>query len=414
MLLLQCSAHKIGNVSGPLCSDLCERNNIHLGQCLSSVPEKNIYDGDWEGQQVILKVNVTWFEEFGKRQNITDKDAVASYENDVSSRVRTLFGDCPRCSELTSVLLKLGDGDGDGKVTGSEARTFISLLQYMEPMMLITLNDSKHTVDFYGYCGGLYVLEKVPFIASKMFPDLYTWELLDLCLPDALHPLQDMLNYYLGKILNAATFYVQYTGVILDKTLSFTKYPIFSTLFQMNVPATNLEKFEFAYSLLDLILDVSDSPYGLVQSCDLHLGNYGITSDSVVKIVDLDLMFPYAFIKTLLEQKKCKSDAECWAGNNRFCLSTCETKMGTCTSTMQFQDLHVVCEGLLPVMFSDPNVLEPQGYNNTYLREAVRKLGAFCTKLPVVHSVQELRRDIQTVKKKLRSIEVRSTVKLQV
>ena len=409
LLLFQCSAYKVGNVSGPLCSDLCERNNIRLGQCLSTVPEKKINDGDWAGKQVILKVNMSWFEEFEKRQNIADNDAVVWYKTDVQSRVRTLFGDCPRCSELTSVLLSLGDGDGDGSVTGAEARTFVSLLQHVEPMMLLALNKSKHTVDFYGYCGGLYALEKVPVIASKVFAD--NWELLDLCLPDVLLPLQDMFNHYAGEILNVSVFYVQYISAILSNTLALTKYPIFHTFFElMHVPSVR-ERFEFAYSMLDATLDVSDNPYGLVQSCDGHLGNYGI-SNAVVKIIDFDLIYPYVFIKKLLEQKRCVSISECWAGNNRFCLSTCDTTKGFCTSRMQFQDLHLVCEDLFPVIFGSSNyVPDLQGYNTTYLRKAIRKLTAFCKKLPVVYSIQELRRDILTVKKKLRSIETKSSEK---
>ena len=407
-LLFQCSAYKAGNVSGPLCSDLCERNNIHLGQCLSSVPEKKIYDGHWGGNQVILKVNMSWFEEFEKREKVIDNDAMASYTNDVSSRVRTLFGDCPRCSELTSLLLSLGDGDDDGTVTISETRTFISLLQQMEPMMMMTLNESKHTVDFYGYCGGLYVLEKVPFIASKMFLD--TWELLDLSfLPDAFEPLQDTINHYGGKILNVATYSVQYSSAILNNYLDLTGCSIFRAVFPVHVTSKR-ERFDVAYSMLDAILDVSDNPYGLVQSCDGHLGNYGITKNSFVKIIDLDETYPHVFLKTRLEQKNCKSDSDCWIGISEVCCSTCNRSTGHCTSQFQYQDLHVVCEDIFHDIFRDPNIPEPQGYNNTtYLTKAIRKLGVFCSKLPVVYSVEELKRDIQTVKKRLRSIEIRST-----
>ena len=404
LLLFQCSAYKAGNVSGPPCSDLCERNHIHLGQCLSTVPEKKIYDGDWEGKQVILKVNMSWFEEFEKRQNIADNDAVVWYKNDVQSRVRTLFGDCPRCSELTSVLLSLGDGDGDGSVTSTEARTFVSLLQHIEPMMLIALNKSKHTVDFYGYCGGLYALEKVPVIASKVFLDI--WELLDLSfLPDAFEPVQDLINYVGGRILNALAFSFHYSSSILNNTLAFTKNPNPGSLFLIHVPSVR-ERFEFAYSMLDATLDVSDNRYGLVQSCDGHLGNYGITSNAVVKIIDLDLTYPHVFLRSLLEQKNCLCDFDCWTGNSDICCSTCNTSTGTCSFLMQFQDLHIVCEDLFPVIFTrSTGILEPQEYNNTYLRKAIRKLSLFCSKLPVVYSIQELRRNILAVKKKLRSIE---------
>ena len=391
-------------MSGSLCSDLCEQNNFHLGRCLSTVPEKKIYDADWKGREVILKVNMSWFEEFAKRQNITDNDAVILYKNDISFRVRTLFGDCPRCSELTSVLMSFGDGNSDGTITGSEARTFISLLQHIEPMMLMALNGSKHTVDFYGYCGGLYAVEEMPYVASKVFLD--TWELLDLCLPDFLLPLQEKLNYFAENLLHAATFYVQYAASILSDTLSWTKYPIFYSFFGMRVSRKH-DKFKFAYSMLDATLDVSDKAYGLVQSCDGHLENYGITNESVVKIIDFDLMYPYAFIKTILEQKKCASDSECWAGNNRFCLSTCDANTGSCTSLMRFQDLHLICEVLFPAIFSDTNILEPPTFNRTYLTRAISKLGVFCSKLPVVYSVEELRHYTVVVKKKLSSIEMK-------
>ncbi|KAJ7392292.1 Family with sequence similarity 69 member A [Desmophyllum pertusum] len=221
---------------------------------------KKIYDGEWRERTVILKVNMSWFKEFEERQNITDSDAVSSYQTDVSSRVKTLFGDCPQCSKLASLLLSLGDGDGDGAVTASEARTFISLLQHVEPMMLMVLNESKHTVDFYGYCGGLYVVEKVPSVASDMFKD--TWELMELSfLPDSFEPLQDFFNDYAGKFLNVAAFYMLYVNTIFNNALPVANFPIVSTYFQFHVTSKR-EKFDFAYSLLDATLGVSITPYG--------------------------------------------------------------------------------------------------------------------------------------------------------
>ena len=402
--MFQCSAFKAGNVSGSLCSDLCERNNFHLGQCLSTVPEKKIYDADWKGKEVILKANMCWFEEFAKRQNITDNDAVILYKNDVSFRVRTLFGDCPRCSELTSVLMSLGDGNSDGTITGSEARTFISLLQHIEPMMLMALNGSKHTVDFYGYCGGLYVVEKVPYVASKVFEDI--WELLDLSfLPDAFEPLQDMINFLGGKFLNAGVYSLQHVSAISRNALSLKDYPMFGTFLLTPVPSKH-EKFELAYSMLDAILDLSDNPYGLVQSCDAHLGNFGFTSNLLVKIIDLDMTYPHVLLKTLLERKNCTSDADCWTGISAVCCSTCNTSNGTCTFLMKFQDLHVVCESLFPKIFRNRNILEP---NTTCLTDSVYKLGVFCSKLQVAYTVKELKRQILSVKKQLRSVEIIST-----
>ncbi|KAJ7357601.1 N-term cysteine-rich ER, FAM69 [Desmophyllum pertusum] len=83
-----CSAYEAGTVSGPLCSDLCKQNNIHLGKCLSMVPEKKVYDGEWQGRQVILKANMKWFLEFNERQEQSDNEVVSSFKNDISSWVK--------------------------------------------------------------------------------------------------------------------------------------------------------------------------------------------------------------------------------------------------------------------------------------------------------------------------------------
>lgn len=402
--MYQCLAFKAGNISGTLCSDLCERNNIQLGNCLSTVPEKKIYDGDWKGKQVVLKVNMSWFEETKKRQDITDNDAVVSYRRDISSRVRTLFGDCCGCSELTSLLVSLGDGDSDGTVTGSEARTFVSLLQHIEPVMLMALNESKHTVDFYGYCGGLYLVEKVPYVASKVFAD--TWELLDLSfLPDAFEPVQNTINSVGGYILNTVIFSLRRINISLQNTLSWAEFPTFSAILPFWVPSKS-EKFQVAYSMLDAILDLSNHPYGLVQSCDAHLGNFGFTNSLLVKTIDLDLAYPHVFLRTLLEQKNCTLDTDCWTGNSEACSSTCNTSAGTCTSLMNYQDLHVVCEILFATIFGSCNSLV---CNTTCVRKAIGKLGLFCSELPVVYSVQELKLNILAVRTKLKSIELSTT-----
>ena len=109
----------------------------------------------------------------------------------------------------------------------------------------------------------------------------------------------------------------------------------------------------------DATLDTSSTPYGLAQSCDVHLGNYGITTTSTVKLIDLDLMYPHVFLRTILEQKKCVSDWDCFVGRFDFCWSTCDKTKGTCKTLLGIQDLHMVCEGVFPLLFRHPNYLEP-------------------------------------------------------
>ena len=96
-------------------------------------------------------------------------------------------------------------------------------------------------------------------------------------------------------------------------------------------------------------------------------------------------------------------------GNNRFCLSTCDSSKGFCSSDMLYQDLHVVCEGFLRQIFGDSDIVEAKGHKNTVLRQAIEGLGSYCSKLPSVYSSPEMRLRILNVKKKLRSIENKLT-----
>jgi len=392
-----CSAYDAGQVTGPLCPDLCEQNIIHPGKCFSTVTEKMVYDGEWGGIQVFLKMNMDWFNHFGEKQEVTDNDILSSFQYYVSSRVESLFGDCSECDKLTSRLMQLGDSNSDGVITATEVRTFVSLLNLIEPMMLITLNDSKHTVDFYGYCGGLYIVEKVPFIASQVFGE--KWQLKDLSLfPDALEPLEETARNIAVKIANAA-FSIPYISTILSDTVAFIKYLIFTTFFQSHAPSES-EKFRFLYSVLDATLDLSSNPYnGMLHSCDMHLGNYGFTNNSVVKVIDFDQTYPVAFLSALLQQIHCSSDDDCWKGTKEDCQSSCDTATGACTSAIQRQDLINICVAHIPTVLQHP------GQNSTCLKKAVGRLVGFCRTLPVIESIQQLREAIHAVKGRLKYIE---------
>ena len=403
MLLFQCSAYKEGQVSGPLCSDLCEENNIHLRKCLSSVTEKKVYDGAWQGREVILKANERWFMEFNELQKKADNDLTSSFQNDVFSWVESMFGNCSQCSTLVEKLTSYADSNHNEIITACEARTFLSLMYQEESFMLMALNESKHSLDFYGYCGGLYVTEKVPLIAASVFGE--KWEFSEFyILPDMFEPVEEISRTFGKKILEAA-FSIPYTHSILNEALTLTKSLIFSTFSQEHIPSQK-EKFDFLYSLLDATLSLSSNPYGLVQSCDIHLGNFGITSDSVVKFIDLDFTYPSVFLRTLLEQKQCATDEDCWVGTMEDCHSSCDIATNTCGSMVHKQDLLNICETHIPFVFRRSSILsELTGNSTSSLRKALGKLVMFCQTLPVAYSNEKLRHDILTVKEKLRIVE---------
>lgn len=390
-------------MSGPLCSDLCEQNNIRLGKCLSSVIEKKVYDGAWQGREIILKTNERWFMEFKELQKKTDNDLMSSFQNDVLFWVETMFGNCSQCSTLEEKLTSYADSNHNGIITASEARTFVSLMYQQEAFMLMALNESKHSLDFYGYCGGLYVIEKVPLIASSVFGE--KWELSEVSiLPDLFEPVEEMSRIWGKKILECA-FSIPHVYSILNEALTLTKNLIFSIFFQEYIPSQK-KKFDFLYSLLDATLSLSSNPYGLLQSCDMHLGNFGITNDSVVKFIDLDFTYPAVFLRTLLEQKQCASDEDCWVGTMEDCHSSCDITTNTCSSMVHKQDLVNICETHIPFVFRRSSILsELTGNSSTALRKALAKLAMFCRALSVAYSAEQLRHDILTVKEKLRTVE---------
>ena len=389
-----------GDVSGSICKDLCVHENFHFAECLSTVPAKKIFGAIWREREVVVKINMSWFEGLEKRQEFAKGKEVKSYENDISTRVRALFGDCARCGELVSFLVSIGDSDNDGEITGAEERSFMSLLQQNEAMMLMALNNSEHTVDFYGYCAGLYVLEKVPHVTAKVFEE--KWELIDLSfLPEAVEPIQTAIDNLGGIILQAVFSFLQYLYAHFPNYLPMKINFMLHTFLATYVPSKR-EKFRLAYSLIDATLELSNNPYGLVISCDANLHNFGYTSNFLVKFIDLDLTYPLAFVKSLLKKKNCTCDSDCWTGVSEICCSACNTTTGYCTSEMQYQDLHIVCEAIIPKIFSKRNIRES---DDTCLTNAIHELDKYCSRLPVVYTVEELKLEIHAVKKRLRSIE---------
>lgn len=398
-----CLAYESGQVSGPLCSDLCNEKTIHFHKCLSTVTEKTVYDGEWRSKQVILKMSRDWYKLFEEVHDYIKYDGHLSfYKRFVSSRVETLFSNCSQCEELTSHLMQLCDDNNDGKVTETEVRSFATLLQLLEPMMLIALNESKHSVDFYGYCGGLYVVEKLPFVASQVFGE--TWEFRDLSLlPDLFDPLEEVGRNMAEKIVNAV-FAIPYVGHILSDPLKLTKYYIFSIIAQTHVPSEQ-EKFRFVYSIIDATLGVSSNPYGMLQSCDLHLGNYGFTNHSVVKVIDFDHTYPVAYLGKRFMQKQCTSDDDCWVGHINDCQSSCDKASGTCKSVARKQDLINICRVHLPFIFRGPFNLKTYELNTTCLWKAIHSLMGFCLELPVIKSVQQLKETGLIIKEKLKALQ---------
>lgn len=400
--LFQCQAYEAGEISGPLCPDLCEQKNIQFGNCLTEAMEDKVYEGQWHGRDVIFKANLRWYTDFNTFQKQTDEDVVLSFQDNVSFLVETLFGDCPQCNRLVSLFLSLGDSDNDGIVTAPEVRSLVPLLRQQEPFMLIALNNSKQTADFHGYCGGLYATEKLPFIVSDVFGTQWNFDDLNI-VPDTFEPFQEMVKNLIAKIFDAASS-IPYFSKIVVNIPTITLNGILDAFFDLRMP-NRKKQFEYFHSLLDSVMDLSSNPYGMLQSCDMHLGNFGIANNSVVKVIDFDAVFPVHYLRHVLEQKECVSDADCWFGTKDDCQSSCDTATKKCTSRMQKQDLIHICETHIPFVLKRPCNQELSKNNSTCSKKVIRKFELFCKRLRVVDSLDQLRNDVLAVKKELTHLE---------
>ncbi|XP_031571249.1 divergent protein kinase domain 1A-like isoform X2 [Actinia tenebrosa] len=389
-----CNQYEQNLIAGPLCHDLCQSKTLTFDTCLSTQPDKAIYKGTWKNEEVILKIrNGVEIESYSFSHLKTNED----HKNQISATVKILFGECENCSDLTDRLAKTADVNNDGQLTPAETMTMVTLLQTPEPSMMLIINDSKHVPEMYGYCGKLYAVEKLPVIADSVFG--YTWNFLDLAvLPSILEPFEDSLKR------NAEIIYksLKTFKIVREWIFPFIedlKYFVYQKILRMRLPSLE-ERFNFSLSLMDTVLALSSTPYGMFQSCDSHLGNFGLSVNSEVKIIDGDQVLPIHYLQLVLTSKKCINDRNCRVGDFYECSSECDQSTGFCTSELEKRNIQNICSDSLALIFRN---ISEDFKNQTLicLEKAIYKLAAFCYTLPTEKLVSEIKDDIEIVKEKL-------------
>lgn len=95
--------------------------------------------------------------------------------------------------------------------------------------MLMVLNESKYFLEFYGYCGGLYLIEKVFLIVLSVYGE--KWEFSEVfILFDVFELVEEILKNF-GKKMLEVVFFILYVYSILNEVLIFIKFLIFSIFF---------------------------------------------------------------------------------------------------------------------------------------------------------------------------------------
>lgn len=386
-------------IAGPLCYDLCQTKTLTFGTCLSTQPDKAIYKGTWKHKDIILKIR-SEMESFSSNHLQMNEEG----KNRISDTVKMLFGECENCADLTDKLAKTADVNNDGQLSIAETRTIVTLLQTPEPSMLLIFNNSKHLPKMYGYCGKLYAVEKVPVIADSVFG--YTWDLLDLALlPSMLEPYEEMLKRN-GEIIYETLMTFKVFKHLIAPFIGHLKYFVYQKILRVRIPTLE-ERFNFSLSLMDTVLALSTTPYGMFQSCDSHLGNFGLSASADVKIIDADQILPVHYLQNILTSKKCTNDRNCRVGDFYECCSKCDQSTGFCTAELESQNLQNICPASLVLVFR--NIYKDfKDQDNTKLiclEKAIHKLASFCQTLKSEKMrTSETEENIQIVKQKLLDI----------
>lgn len=71
------------------------------------------------------------------------------------------MGEQANLPDLVSLVFSVADYNKDGLISLPEARSMWALLQLNEFLLAIVLQDREHTPRLLGFCGDMYVMEKV-------------------------------------------------------------------------------------------------------------------------------------------------------------------------------------------------------------------------------------------------------------
>ncbi|XP_078697278.1 divergent protein kinase domain 1B-like [Branchiostoma floridae x Branchiostoma belcheri] len=387
-LTYMCGLHAEGKVQGPLCDAMCsERLTIH--RCLSMRPEKHVLHaslepgGPWDmlhdqADEFVLKFSsrIWYIYRYWMIQQPKPSDPQLNYSYLIQQQAYEIcmkeFENSKSCHRFGQRTRLYADGDSDGKISQSEESNMFSLLMQREFFMLLALNDSKSTLDLYGYCGGFYAVQKVQSTASQVFEsDDYVLDVLPDIFLDNVNDILVPLGKMLGQYGDEAAKY-------LHRNFVQVRFPEWK------------ERVDFIQQCFGILYDLS-SQFGVtVRCCDSHLGNYGITDSGRVVYLDMDNVMSTNAVSMYLSNQECQTDEDCNVGSFDDCSSKCNKDMGQCRNITKQDDLHNFCISTLsPTLVAKTVVLE-LGVDKKLVKQ-LSSLVRECEKLPLFTTVKDFR-----------------------
>ncbi|XP_046905767.1 divergent protein kinase domain 1A-like [Hypomesus transpacificus] len=307
-----CDKYRRGIIDGSACSSLCEKDTLYLGKCLSVKPNNQVYSSIWGDLDGVVKCQVEEVPHYDLGTEIeprketapfdkpTKGTSVEKFKEMVLIHLKAKVGEQANLSDLVGLVMSVADANKDGQVSLPEARSAWALLQLNEFLLAVVLQDREHTPKLLGFCGDLYVMEKVPY--APMYGINLPW-LVEMWIPSGMRRSMD----------------------------------------QWFTPSWP-RKAKISIGLLELVEDVFHGTFGSFLMCDVSAAGFGYNERHDLKVTDARNIIPEAVFQEAMRERPCEADEDCLHGAD--CRTSCDLTKHRCTPEASRPNLAKACGAL--------------------------------------------------------------------
>uniref|UniRef100_A0A8C2ZLP9 Divergent protein kinase domain 1A n=1 Tax=Cyclopterus lumpus TaxID=8103 RepID=A0A8C2ZLP9_CYCLU len=301
-----------GVIDGSACSSLCEKGTLYLGKCFTAKPKSQVYSGSWGDLEGVIKCQMEDAPHYDLGSEMeprkesaafnkpTKGTSVEKFREMILNHLKAKVGDQANLADLATQVLAITDANKDGHISLPEAHSTWALLQLNEFLLALVLQDREHTPKLLGFCGDLYVMEKVPH--SPLYGVSLPW-IVEVWMPAGLRHSMD----------------------------------------QWFTPSWP-HKAKISIGLLELVEDVFHGTFGSFLMCDVSAASFGYNDRHDLKVMDARYIVPEAIFQEDIRQQRCEADEDCVYGAD--CLTSCDLTKHRCTPEVTRPNLAKACEAL--------------------------------------------------------------------
>ncbi|XP_036377817.1 divergent protein kinase domain 1A-like [Megalops cyprinoides] len=307
-----CDKYRKGVIDGSACSSLCDKDTLYLGKCLSAKPNNQVYTSIWGDLEGVVKCQVEELVHYGlgtemepRKEAVlfnkpTKGTSMEKFKEMVLSHLKAKVGEQANLLDLVTLVLSMADSNKDGHISLPEAKSTWALMQLNEFLLMVVLQDKEHTPKLLGFCGDLYVTEKVQY--TSLYGITVPW-LMELWIP---------------------------SGVRRSMDQWFTpSWP---------------RKAKISIGLLEFVEDIFHSTFGNFLMCDMSARSFGYNDKHDLKMVDMRKIVPEATFRETMRDRHCETDKDCVYGTD--CLTSCDVTKRRCTPEAIRPNLAKACHAL--------------------------------------------------------------------